>query len=157
MKLEDVRQFRDSMRRLQRSLGWQAKNDADCCGITVAQCHALLEIGNKKDLSLVDLSGALGLDSSTLSRTIDTMVAGELVERNANPEDRRYITLSLTVKGQSIYNRINQTFDQYYQAIFANIPDDKQQQVIESIGLFTLAVAKSEGTSCCMEETKNVK
>ncbi len=157
MKLEDVRQFRDSIRCLQRSLGWQAKNDADCCGITVAQCHALLEIGNKKDLSLVDLSGALGLDSSTLSRTIDTMVAGELVKRNANPEDRRYITLSLTSKGQSIYNRINQTFDQYYQAIFANIPDDKQQQVIESIGLFTLAVVKSVGTSCCMEETLIVK
>jgi DNA-binding MarR family transcriptional regulator len=157
MNLDDIRLFRDSVRCLQRSLGWQAKTDADCCGITVAQCHALLEIGNKKELSLVDLSGALGLDSSTLSRTIDTMVSGELVERNANPEDRRYVTLKLAGKGQVIYDRINQTFDQFYKAIFARIPVDKHHQVLESIGLLTLAVLESEETSYCVEETKIAK
>ncbi len=155
MKLEDIRLFRDTLRHLQRSLGWQAKNDADCCGITVTQCHALLEIGNKKELSLVDLSGLLGLDSSTLSRTIDAMVTGKLVQRNPNEEDRRYITLSLTAKGKEIYNRINLTFDQYYQAIFSRIPADKQQQVLESVRLLTRAVVESKETSCCVEVTTN--
>jgi DNA-binding MarR family transcriptional regulator len=157
MNLYDIRGFRDSVRLLQRSLGWQAKNDAECCGITIAQCHALLEIGNRKELSLVDLAGALGLDSSTLSRTIDTMVAGELVERSANPDDRRYITLSLDGRGREIYKRINLTYDHYYQAILSRIPVDKQQQVIESIGLLARAVIESEGTSCCVEGITDVK
>lgn len=153
MKPEDIRLFRDSLRHLQRSLGWQAKNDADCCGVTIAQCHALLEIGKKKELSLVDLSNILGLDPSTLSRTIDTMVTGELVDRNANPEDRRYVTLSLTGKGQDIYDRINRTFDQYYHSIFSRIPIEKQQQVMESISLLTRAVIETKIVSCCVEDS----
>ena len=151
MKPEDIRLFRDSLRHLQRSLGWQAKHDADCCGITIAQCHALLEIGKTKELSLVDLSGVLGLDPSTLSRTIDTMVTGKLVDRNDNPEDRRYVTLSLTGKGQDIYDRINHTFDLYYHSIFSRIPIEKQQQVMESISLLTRAVIESKKTTCCVE------
>jgi DNA-binding MarR family transcriptional regulator len=155
MKPEDIRLFRDTLRHLQRSLGWQAKHDADCCGVTIAQCHTLLEIGKKKELSLVDLSGMLGLDSSTLSRTIDAMVATKLVNRTANPEDRRYVTLSLTDKGQAICDRINLTFDQYYKTVFARIPADKQQQVMECISLLTRAVIDSEGVSC-WEEVTNI-
>ena len=151
MKPEDIRLFRDSLRHLQRSLGWQAKHDADCCGITIAQCHALLEIGKTKELSLVDLSGVLGLDPSTLSRTIDTMVTSKLVDRNANPEDRRYVTLSLTIEGQAICDRINLTFDQYYKTVITRIPADKQQQVMESISLLTRAVIESDKTTCCVE------
>lgn len=153
MKLEEIRMFRDTLRLLQRSLGWQTKNDADCCGVTLAQCHVLLEIGNKKELSLVDLSSVLGLDPSTLSRTIDTMVAGELVDRSANPEDRRYVNLSLTGKGQEIYNLINHTFDQCYYSIFSRIPTEKQDQVMESINLLTRAVIESTKTTCCVEVT----
>ncbi len=157
MKLQDIRLFRDSLRHLQRSLGWQAKQDADCCGITVAQCHALLEIGKIKERSLIDLSGVLGLDSSTLSRTIDTMVTNGLVRRTANPEDRRYVNLSLAPKGEALYDRINQAYDQYYQIVFAKIPSEKKLQVIESIALLTRAVIESEGTTCCVKENNNAK
>ncbi len=157
MELNDIRIFRDSVRQLQRSLGWQAKNDAVCCGVTITQCHALLEIENKQELSLVDLANALSLDPSTLSRTVETMVAGELVERSANPEDRRYVTLSLTGRGKEVYNRINQAYDSYYQAIFSRIPSDKQQQVIESISLFARAVFESDRNTCCMEGRTDVR
>jgi DNA-binding MarR family transcriptional regulator len=144
MKSTEIRQFRDIIRRLQRSIGWQAKSDADCCGITIAQCHALLEIGNKKELSLTDLAGVLGLDPSTLSRTIETMVTDKLVNRNVNPDDRRYVALSLSAKGQAVFDRINQTYDHYYQTVIARIPADKHDQVMESISLLTQAVIETE-------------
>jgi DNA-binding MarR family transcriptional regulator len=157
MNLKDIRSFRDSVRLLQRSLGWQAKSDAECCGVTIAQCHALLEIGNRKELSLVDLASALGLDSSTLSRTIDTMVAGKLVERSANPDDRRYVTLSLTDSGKELYENINLTYDHFFQTVLSRVPVDKQQQVIESVHLLARAIFESKEIKCCVEEITDVR
>ena len=144
-----IREFRNTMRQVQRSLGWLSKNDAACCGITVAQCHALLEIGSSDGIALNDLASALNLDTSTISRTIDNMVRDSLVERKANPDDRRYVDISLTDAGQKIFDEINCTFDQFYADIFNSIPAEKHQQVIESIDLLADALSNSKSDSCC--------
>ena len=152
MELEDIRHFREIIRRLQRNLSWQSKSDAACCGITVAQCHVLMEIGKLNKISIVDLASILGLDKSTLSRTIDGMVETGLVERAPNPEDRRYLKLTLTDQGKNLFDSINCTFDQYYQDVFAAIPPDKHQQVTESLSLLAGAIAKKSSSECCREE-----
>lgn len=152
MELKDIRQFRETIKRLQRNLSWQSKSDAACCGITVAQCHALMEIGKNSEISLVDLASTLGLDNSTLSRTIDGMVEAGLVERRANPEDRRYLVITLTEKGKILFDSINRIFDQYFRNIFAAIPSEKHQQVMESLSLLTEAIAQSNSSECCREE-----
>ncbi len=152
MELEDIRYFREIMRRLQRNLSWQSKSDAVCCGITVAQCHAMMEIGKVNKISIVDLASILRLDKSTLSRTIDGMVDAGLVERLPNPEDRRYIKLTLTEQGKNLFDSINCTFDQYYQNIFAAISSEKHQLVMESLSLLVEAMAVSKSSECCREE-----
>lgn len=152
MELNDIRLFREAMRQLQRSLSWQWKSDASCCGITVAQCHALLEIGKRGKITLVDLAAVLGLDTSTLSRTIDGMVKSGLVERQANPKDRRCLNIVLTRRGKTVFNDVNCTFDSFYAEIFAGIPAEKQAQIAESIDLLAGALANSNSSTCCREE-----
>ncbi len=152
MELEDIRYFREIMRRLQRNLSWQSKSDAVCCGITLAQCHVLMEIGKVSEISIVDLASILGLDKSTLSRTIDGMVETGLVERLPNPEDRRFLKLTLTEEGKNLFDSINCTFDQYYKDVFAAIPSEKHQQVTESLSLLARAIAEKSSSECCREE-----
>ncbi len=152
MDLEDIRHFRETMRQLQRVLSWQSKSDAACCGITLAQCHVLMEIGKASKISIVDLALILGLDKSTLSRTIDGMVEIGLVERLSNPEDRRYLKLTLTEQGKNLFDSINCTFDQYYQDVFAAIPPEKHQQVAESLSLLAGAITEKSSSECCREE-----
>ena len=149
MNAQLIQAFRDNMRQMQRSLGWLSKNDAACCGITVAQCHALLEIGGSGGTTLIDLASALSLDTSTISRTIDNMVRDGLVERKASADDRRYIDISLTDAGQKVFDEINCTFDQFYTDIFNSIPAEKHQQVIESINLLADALSNTKSDSCC--------
>lgn len=148
----NIRQFREMMRQIQRKLGWLAKNDATCCGITVAQCHALLEIGNNTSMTLVELAAALDLDTSTISRTIDGMVHDGIVERTINEHDRRCLNLVLTGKGLELFNEINDTYDQYYQDIFSGIPEEKHAQVVESINLLAGALAGTANKVCCRKE-----
>jgi DNA-binding MarR family transcriptional regulator len=154
MKVRDLRLFREKMRRLQRDLGWQWKSDAGCCGITTAQCHALLEVGEKGEISLVELAGILGLDTSTLSRTMDGMVQSGLVERHLNPSDRRYVSISLTAHGRAVYDEIDRTFNNYFKVIFEMIPEEKREQVLESFALLVDAVHQS-CSRCCKEESAN--
>jgi len=152
VKLRDIRYFREIMRHLQRNLSWQSKSDATCCGITLAQCHVLMEIGKAKEVSVVELVSIMGLDKSTLSRTIDGMVELGLVERFPNPGDRRYINLNLTHQGKNLFNNINCTFDQYYRDVFAAIPPEKHQQVVDSVNLLAKAIAEKSNSECCQEE-----
>lgn len=147
-----IREFRNTIRQVQRNLGSLSKNDAACCGITVAQCHALLEIGSSDRIALNDLASALNLDTSTISRTIDNMVRDGLVKRKANPDDRRYVDLSLTYAGQKIYDEINCTFDQFYADIFHSIPAEKHRQVVESINLLAGALSNTKSNSCCRRD-----
>ena len=151
----NIQQFRDLIRQLQRSLNWQWRLDASCCGVTVAQCHIIMEVGKTGRTSIAELALALNLDISTVSRTIEGMVRAELVKRTANPDDRRSVYIVLTEEGKSVYNDINNTFDDYYAEILADIPQDKQRQVIESIELLARATAKTENTTSCRKELSN--
>ena len=150
-----VQQFRDLIRQLQRSLNWQWRLDASCCGVTVAQCHIIMEVGKTENISIAELAQALNLDTSTVSRTIEGMVGAGLVKRTANPDDRRSVYLVLTEKGKSIYNDINSTYDDYYAEILADIPQEKQRQVIESIELLAQATSKTENATSCRKEINN--
>jgi DNA-binding MarR family transcriptional regulator len=129
-----------------RNLGMLEKSEASCCGATIAQCHAIVEIGRGNQLSLNELAELLGLDKSTMSRTINNLVEDDLVIREIHPEDRRYITIELTDKGKEVFKTIENSMELYYQSIFKSIPEDKREQVIESLQLLAEAVKQNK---CC--------
>lgn len=152
MELNHIRLIREAMLLLQRNLSWQWKSEAICCGITVAQCHTLLEVGKSGEIAQVKLASILGIDSSTLSRTIDGMVQAGLVERKAKPDDRRFSNIILAEQGKEIYERINLTLDHYYAEIFSGIPPEKHREVVESITLLAEAINNSSSSECCAKE-----
>ncbi len=43
-------------------------------GISLAQCHTLLEIEKSHEISISELANTLSLDKSTVSRTVDGLV-----------------------------------------------------------------------------------
>src|SRR5512133_3813771 len=97
--IEKADQLRELIRYLERKFGILEDGELSCCGISMAQCHALVEIGRAGSISLIDLAKLLDLDSSTMSRTVNGLVRNEIVERELDPSDRRYVTIKLTSKG----------------------------------------------------------
>lgn len=138
--------LRELIRILVRNLGILEKDESTCCGTTVAQCHAIVEIGRAKDISLNQLADTLGLDKSTMSRTINNLVESELAVRDLYQEDRRYVSIMLTGKGKKVYESIEGSMENYYNDIFLSIPEHKREQVIESLGLLIEAVKQNK---CC--------
>jgi DNA-binding MarR family transcriptional regulator len=138
--------LRELIRVLVRNLGILEESEATCCGTTVSQCHAIVEIGRAEDISLNELAELLALDKSTMSRTINKIVDSGLAIRESHPEDRRYITIRLTDEGTKVFGSIENSMEQYYKSIFSCIPEEKREQVLESLQLIINAAKQNK---CC--------
>lgn len=136
--------LRELLRLLVRNLGILEKSDASCCGVTIAQCHAIVEIGRAGKISLIELADLLGLDKSTMSRTINNLVTANLVTREIDAENRRYVTIQLTDDGKKVFESTEDNMYEYYGNIFTSIPKEKQEQVLDSLGILIEAVQKNK-------------
>lgn len=157
MNKEKTVLFSEKLRVIQRELGLSQKNDIQCCGVTMAQCHALIEIGKKDNVSIVELAGVLGVDTSTLSRTIDNLVKAGLVDRVLNPQDRRYVTIALTERGGGVSRTIEDSFNSYITRLFGLIAREKHTQVMESLALIAEAIVKCNRDFPCCAGSANEK
>jgi DNA-binding MarR family transcriptional regulator len=148
---QTVDAFRSTLRRIERAVGLQAKDDATCCGVTVAQCHALVEIGAHEGLSVQTLARRLGLDKSTLSRTVDGLVRDGLADRSADPDDRRAAVVRLTEQGRDILAGIHTTWDGWSADLFQRIPSEKHAIVLEALALVADALEgiAAPNFTCC--------
>jgi len=121
MDISVIRKFRENIRHIERELSIQI-NDTCCEGVTLAQCHTLLEVYSHNSINLNELSEKLYLDKSTVSRTVDSLVKNGTVNRIIPKENRRMITISLTNKGDGICQQINRDSDAYFDTIIGSIP-----------------------------------
>ncbi|WP_312370166.1 MarR family winged helix-turn-helix transcriptional regulator [Lachnoclostridium sp.] len=138
--------LRKLIRVLVKNLGMLEKSDSSCCGVTVTQCHAIVEIGQKGKVSLVDLADLLDVDKSTMSRTVNNLVELGLAIRELDTENRRFVIIQLTEDGKNVFNSIEKSMETYYKDIFCSIPEDKRGQVLESLALLTDA---AKNNKCC--------
>jgi DNA-binding MarR family transcriptional regulator len=146
-KAGNEKQLRETIRILERKLGILEKSEVSCCGISFAQCHAIVEIGRTGSISLNALAELLNLDNSTMSRTVNNLVTANLAFREIDPLDRRYVSIKLTEEGIKVFKEIEESMDSYFKNIYDSIPEDKKVQVLESINILLDAVIKGNG--CC--------
>ena len=135
METTTIAQFRAKLREIERSVWLQTKSEALCCGVTMPQCHAILEIGKAGELNLKDLAARLGLDKSTLSRTVESLVHDGLADRTPSKEDRRVTVIRLNENGRAALSRINSTWNRICRNMFRSIPAEKREQLIESVSI----------------------
>lgn len=145
MSASDENRLRELVRQLERKLGYLQDAQFICCGITLAQCHAMVEIGRAECLSLNALAELLGLDTSTMSRTVNNLVKSQLAKRTEDRKDRRCVCIELTGKGKELFNRIETDRNAYYVKILESIPEEKREQVLDSIWLLANAI----DADCC--------
>jgi DNA-binding MarR family transcriptional regulator len=147
----ELRSFRRSLRALEREVELSLAFQTECCGVTSAQCHILLEIEARGSASIGELADALELDPSTLSRTADSLVRAGFVSRADDPANRRRQLLSLQPTGREKVDYINAACDAYYAAVLADAPRSKRRQIAEAVAYLAAAIRSKrlQGVSCC--------
>ena len=147
-----IKNLRETIRWIEKYLGVLEKSQASCCGSTLSQCYAIVEIGRASEMTLNELANILNVDKSTASRIVNSLVKEELVERESDAEDRRYISIKLTEKGIRGFKEIEENMYSYFANVYKSIPKEKQEQVIESLEILFEALKKNQcckGGECC--------
>jgi len=126
MKKEYIQQFREILRIFDQELFLQ--NNASCCnGISLAQCHTLLEIEKNSEISVSDLAKNLLLDKSTVSRTVDGLVNINMVNRVIPKENRRLTQINLTSSGKQVCSDINYSSDTYVHKVLVDFTEEERE------------------------------
>jgi DNA-binding MarR family transcriptional regulator len=152
---ESIRIFRKNLRQLEREVGYSMASETGCCGVTLAQCHLLLEVEERGQTSITELASTLELDKSTLSRTVDGACRAGLMNRDIDPSSRRQHVIRLTEDGRQKTERINTLCDGSYSRLFDFIPPDKRSAVVEAVAILAEAMRqkrKNPDAPCCKEQ-----
>ncbi|MFO7850287.1 MAG: MarR family transcriptional regulator [Spirochaetia bacterium] len=155
--VSDIREFRRALRYLERVISSNVKDNSVCCGVTPTQCHLLLKVEEAGEISPSELKEYLGLDKSSLSRTIDGLVRLSLLERRESSTDRRYHSISLTERGGRFVERLNEECDAYYKPIYESLPEEIRVRILEDFEALSKAsqqgaIANSKRRCCSIEE-----
>lgn len=146
-----VEDLRPIFQLLERKLGFLNAECCDtCCGqeISIIQSHILYEIHRRHHPSMQEVAGALGMDISTFSRQIKTLVEKGLVKKTPNPDDQRVQNLSLTPEGVSMENRIHDYVNTQLNALFSRMTHFERETVLRSLQLLIQTMEKAG--SCCI-------
>jgi len=112
-------------------------------GLTPRQVHMIKEIDNHI-YRHGDLAARLGVEPSTLTRTLDPLVKKGIVERNLNPDNRREVLIRLSAKGALILKQIDNKMNEVCTHILEQIPRQYLPQVEQSILLLLNAMKQVE-------------
>ena len=140
MDIDKSQKLRQGLVNLVRNLSLLEKSEASCCGITLAKCHAIVEIGRAGEIYLNKLADLLKLDKSTMSRTVDNLVNQGYVTRESDDENRKYIKIRLTDKGYDTFKSTEENMNIYYKNVLNSIAEEKRDQVLEGLELLLDAI-----------------
>ncbi|MEO6224645.1 MAG: MarR family transcriptional regulator [Sphingomicrobium sp.] len=94
---------------------------ASSLGVTGAQWKVLFKLTLKPGLSQAELADMLDIEAITLTRIIDRLQEAGLVERIADPSDRRVWRPQVTAKAKPIVGKLRAIADDMSAEAFAGI------------------------------------
>ena len=106
-------------------------------GVTPSQAEVLRVLHDHQPLTLSALGGLLVCETTASpSRLVDRLVSQGLVQRTADPNDRRYVTLTLTSAGRRLEREIVTAEDRLHEAIdrlTADQPVNETLQLLRAV------------------------
>lgn len=117
-------------------LTWQAvarmyNEEASKYGATMATGFALLSIDREKGTPSTALGPKMGMEATSLTRTLKSMEEKGLIIRKKNPEDGRGVLIYLTKEGLEKRELSKSTVLRFNETIKENITDEKLQHFME--------------------------
>ena len=115
---------------------WQAvarmyNEEASKYGATMATGFALLSIDKEKGTSSTALGPKMGMEATSLTRTLKSMEEKGMITRKKNPTDGRGVIISLTPFGQEKRELSKSTVVKFNETIKEAVSPEKLQHFME--------------------------
>jgi DNA-binding MarR family transcriptional regulator len=115
---------------------WQAvsrmyNEEATKYGATMATGFTLLSIDKEGGTPSTTLGPKMGMEATSLTRTLKSMEEKELITKEKNPEDGRGVLIYLTEFGKEKRELSKNTVLKFNEAVRKNISDEQLQHFME--------------------------
>jgi DNA-binding MarR family transcriptional regulator len=99
--------------------------------LTLPECRALVRLEGIEGASQVRLAAMADMEPMTMVRVLDRLQDRGLVERRANPADRRARCLHLTPKGRRALDRIWRLAELTREEVFAGVSPKERESFFD--------------------------
>ena len=156
-ELDQARDFANQARGLMNQIAKNNQVYEESCvaffGVTSSQGGTLLSIPFNKTLRMNELSNAMNVDTSTMTRMVDQLVEKGLVIHKADEKDRRLVQIGLTSAGQKLHQDLAAALDKFYRDSLDQIPEKERVVILESLARVNDAMANGL-QECCKRYSK---
>lgn len=166
MDLDRLSRLRDFANEVKRLIYQLVKNNESCdrisvarYGVTSSQGYTLLSLPDDGTLSMNELSKAMGVDNSTMTRMVDQLIDKALVHRNPDEKDRRQVRIGLTAKGDELREHLEQALQSLYKEALGEIGEEERLTIINGLKRLNEVFAKSIescGEKCAVGRTGKI-
>ena len=118
-----------------RLLKTYADQRARLCGMTRAQWAVLVRLDMSEGLKQSELAELLDLQPITLTRLLDRLALNGLIERRADPRDRRANRLFLTPAARPLLERLSTLGTDMMKTVLEGLDSRKLEQMLSDLDL----------------------
>ncbi len=127
------REFAFSLNDVARMLRTYADHKASQFGITRAQWVVLVRLDRFEGLKQSELAEMLDLQPITLTRLLDRLCDSALIERRADPNDRRAKRLYLTAEARPLLERLGDLGDELMGVALAGVEREAVEKMVTQL------------------------
>jgi len=93
----------------------------------------LFRLSQQGSMTQVEIAALMMRDKTTITRRIDGLVKKQLVERNPDPNDRRYFRISLTKAGEQTLLILVPLVSEFQRELLCDISDADKTATIKTL------------------------
>ena len=150
-----AQKFRETLGLTYQRVNALQRDEKRCFGVSLSRCVTLETLLGEGPLQVRDLASRLGLDASTVTRSVDGLVRDGLVRRTRNQRgDRRRVFVALTARGRGLAQKLLRCADDYSDRILERIPPERREDVLYALGVLVEAVDGLQLSHDPMEESQ---
>lgn len=116
--------------------------------VTASQAYTLLAIPEESDITMNELSEAMDLANSTMTRMVDHLLRKGIVQRRHDDEDRRVVRVGLTAEGRELRHTLEKERQRMYREVLSEIQEKERPVIISALENALRAIA-TVTKKCC--------
>ncbi|CAN0511240.1 unnamed protein product, partial [Laminaria digitata] len=102
-------------------------------GVSLAEWRVLLTLVSEPGVSGADITNRWAMEKMAVNRSIQRLVDAGHVSRTRDPEDRRSYRLTLTAKGNKLYDKIAPTANKRYAELTSSVSRDEFDAMVATL------------------------
>ncbi|OJU57744.1 MAG: hypothetical protein BGO04_02760 [Microbacterium sp. 70-38] len=112
--------------------------------VTLPQFRVLVILESSGPLRMGAIAARMGTHPSTLSRSVDRLVAAGWVDREVNRESRRETLVALSSRGRELVDRVTATRRAEIRRVLTGMPPEQREVLRTALEAFSVAAGETD-------------